>query len=192
MTAAFAHAPAPAPWGRDALPGAVAWRLGRVVEGAAKTQVEWLLKRNCSMAPRQLFNIYLSMCVVLLAIAFAFAWFGAAPVLAFAGLEMALVGVALLVYARHAADQEFITLAEGALTVVHRHGALTDKTTFRAAWVRVEPAAGDRSLVELTGDGLLARVGRYLRPDLRQPLAQELRAALRAHNHIFELKQRRQ
>jgi uncharacterized membrane protein len=34
----------------------------------------------------------------------------------------------------------------------------------------------------LTGDGRLARVGRYLRPDLRQPLARELRAALRAHD----------
>ena len=41
-------------------------------------------------------------------------------------------------------------------------------------------AYGDRSLIELTGDGQSARVGRYLRPDLRQPLAQELRRALRA------------
>jgi uncharacterized membrane protein len=51
---------------------------------------------------------------------------------------------------------------------------------FRAAWVRVEPRHGEGSLVELSGDGRQSFVGRYLRADLRTPLAQELRAALRA------------
>jgi uncharacterized membrane protein len=50
----------------------------------------------------------------------------------------------------------------------------------RAAWVRVEPRHGEGSLVELSGDGQQSFVGRYLRPELRTPLAHELRAALRA------------
>jgi uncharacterized membrane protein len=45
--------------------------------------------------------------------------------------------------------------------------------------VRVEPAHGDGSLVELTGQGQHVRVGRYLRPELRNALARELRLALR-------------
>ena len=186
MSVAYAPVPAPAPWVRAGLSGALpVWRLGRVADGAA---IEWRLKRNCSMSPRQLFGIYLSMCAVSLTIALAFTWNGAAPVLAFAGLELLLVGVALLVYARHAADEEFITLGAGALEVAHHHGLQTDRTRFRAEWVRVEPKAGDRSLVELSGDGQCALVGRYLRPELRQTLAQELRAALRAQPLISEPK----
>jgi len=117
---------------------------------------------------------------VSLSIALGFTWHGASPVLAFAGIELLLVGAALLVYARHAADQERITLADGSLSVEHIRGQQTASTQFRAAWVRVEPRHGQGSLVELSGDGHRSFVGRYLRPDLRPHLAHELRAALRA------------
>jgi uncharacterized membrane protein len=178
MTAVYAHAP----WSRPAAGAPRVWRFARVVDGAdAVPRLEWLLKRNCSFTPAQLFAVYLSLCTVSLVIALGFTWNGASPVLAFAGIELLLVGVALLVYARHAADHERITLAGGALAVQHQRGSQTERTEFRAAWVRVEPLSSDRSLIELTGDGQSSRVGRYLRADLRQPLAQELRAALRAH-----------
>jgi uncharacterized membrane protein len=45
--------------------------------------------------------------------------------------------------------------------------------------VRVEPSAGEGSLVELSGEGRSVRVGRHLRPEWRDELAQELRRALR-------------
>jgi uncharacterized membrane protein len=66
--------------------------------------------------------------------------------------------------------------------VEHCHGSQVECTRFRAGWVRVEPQAGDGSLVELSGDGHQSCVGRYLRPELRAPLARELRAALRAQS----------
>jgi uncharacterized membrane protein len=144
-------------------------------------RIEWRLARNCSISPKQLFAVYLSLCVVSLGIATGFAWAGASPVLAFAGVELLLVGVALLVYARHASDHEHITLTGAALTVEHQHGTQTDRSEFRAAWVRVEPLSSDRSLIEVAGDGQTACVGRYLRPELRPSLARELRAALRGH-----------
>lgn len=174
---------AASPWSR-ATPGTPArWRFATVVEGAeghTPARLQWLLARNCSLTPAQLFGVYLSLCSVSLVIALGFAWHGASPVLAFAGIELLLVGAALLVYARHAADHERITLAGDCLAVLHRRGGRTAETSFRAAWVRVEPLTSDRSLIELTGDGQSTRVGRYLRPDLRQPLAQELRSALRS------------
>jgi uncharacterized membrane protein len=170
----------PAPWSRAAGAAAGVWRFAKVVDGQGGTRVEWLLKRNCSISPAQLFGVYLSMCTVSLVIALGFTWHGASPVLAFAGIELLLVGAAFLIYARHAADHEQITLAGESLSVLHQRGTQTERAEFRAAWVRVEPLSSDRSLIELTGDGQSSRVGRYLRPDLRQPLAQELRAALRA------------
>ena len=184
MTAALATAP----WSHAPAPSVGPWRFARVLEEGGAPRVEWVLGRNCSMTPGQVFAIYLSLCALSLAIATAFAWGGATPVLAYASVELLLVGIALLVYARHAADQESITLADGALTVSHRRGARTDRTEFRAAWVRVEPTAGDRALIERSGDGLRARVGRYLRPEWRLPLAQELRTALRMHPFISDPK----
>jgi uncharacterized membrane protein len=173
---------APAPWPRSAGTAAAAWRFGTESRGeGVGTRIEWLLKRNCSITPRQLFGVYLSLCVVSLVIASAFAWVGASPVLAFAGVELLLVGAALLLYARHAMDHERITLAGTALCVEHQHGAQTLRSEFRAAWVRVEPLSSDRSLIEVAGDGRTARIGRYLRPELRPTLARELRIALRAH-----------
>jgi uncharacterized membrane protein len=172
---------APTVWPRAA--GAVpsVWRFGRPVDSDGAPRIEWLLKRNCSITPRQLFAVYASLCAVSLTIALGFTWAGASPVLAFAGIELLLVGTALLIYARHATDQERITLAGEALSVEHQHGPQMQRSEFRAAWVRVEPLSSDRSLIEVAGDGHTARIGRYLRPELRQSLAQELRAALRAH-----------
>lgn len=175
-------ATAPHPWsapntnGRDA---PLAWRFARRLDDDANG-LQWVLKRNCSITPAQLFGTYLALCAVSLTIALGFTWYGASPVLAFAGIELVLVGAALLVYARHAADQERITLSEGNLLVEHQRGQQTERTLQRAAWVRVEPRHGEGSLVELSGDGQQSFVGRYLRPELRTPLAQELRAALRA------------
>lgn len=173
---------APAPWPRAAGTAAAAWRIGAEWRGeGAGARIEWLLKRNCSITPRQLFGVYLSLCAASLAIAGGFAWVGASPVLVFAGVELLLVGAALLLYARHALDHERITLRGPALCVEHQHGAHTDRSEFRAAWVRVEPLSSDRSLIEVAGDGHTARIGRYLRPELRPTLARELRIALRAH-----------
>ena len=157
----------------------MAWRFAKALDGGT-VGLQWVLKRNCSMTPSQLFGTYLALCTVSLTIALGFTWQGASPVLAFAAIELLLVGAALLVYARHAADQERITLANGALSVEHQRGLHTERTEFRAAWVRVEPRHGEGSLVELSGDGRHSFVGRYLRPEMRNPLAQELRVALRA------------
>ena len=170
-----------APWSRTTGVVPSVWRFGRPVDGDGAPRIEWLFKRNCSITPTQLFAVYASLCAVSLTIALGFTWAGASPVLAFAGIELALVGAALLVYARHATDLECITLAGEALSVEHRHGSQTHRSQFRAAWVRVEPLTSDRSLIEVAGDGRRACIGRYLRPELRQGLAQELRAALRAH-----------
>jgi uncharacterized membrane protein len=179
MTAATAPRSWPAPTANGAATG-MGWRFARALDDGA-AGLQWVLKRNCSITPSQLFGTYLALCAVSLTIALAFTWRGASPVLAFAAIELLLVGAALLVYARHAADQERITLADGALRVEHQRGPQTETTQFRAAWVRVEPHHGEGSLVELSGDGHQSFVGRYLRPEMRTPLAQELRAALRTN-----------
>jgi len=149
------------------------------VSGSADGSVQWLLKRNCSLAPRQLLAFYASLCAVSLAIAGAFWSQGAVFVMPFAGLEMLAVGSALLLYARHAADGELIRLRPGRLTVRRISGPHVEQVEFVPAWVRVEPETSDRSLIELSGQGRRISVGRFVRPELRRQLADELRWALR-------------
>jgi uncharacterized membrane protein len=160
------------------------WRFGRPWMGADdRLGVRWVLRRNCSASPRQLLGFYLSMCVVSLGFATAFALSGAPVVLVFAGLELAVLGGALLVYARHATDADTVTLCGPELEVEQMHGGVLRTTCFRAEWVTVEPARDDGSLVELSGQGQRVHIGRFLRPEMRAPLARELRTALRSARH---------
>ena len=141
---------------------------------------QWFLRRNCSVTPRQLGWMYLSLCAVSLSIGTAFWFQGAKLVLPFAWLELVAVGIAFAAYARHATDGETIRLAGGQLVVELETGGKLQRAEFRRDWVRVEPGAADNSLIELSAHGRKVQVGRFVRPELRSLLASEIRMALRS------------
>jgi uncharacterized membrane protein len=140
---------------------------------------DWILKRNCSVAPSQLGWLYVSLCVVSLGIGTAFWMQGALLVLPFAWIELAAVGVAFVLYARHATDGERIALTPDRLVIELENAGHRERTEFLPHQVRIEPQAGDRSLIEVSAAGRSVRVGRYVRPELRAALAREIRMALR-------------
>jgi uncharacterized membrane protein len=146
------------------------------VQGQA---IHWFLGRNCSVTPAQLGWLYASLCVVTLAIGTLFWVQGAVLILPFAWLELAAVGIAFLLYARHAADREHISLSGQRLVVELENAGRLERAEFNREWVRVEPAVDDRSLIEVSGQGQRVNVGRYVRPELRPQLAREIRRALR-------------
>jgi uncharacterized membrane protein len=164
-------APRPSPR-RDA-----SWRFGR--RDAAAGGWHWDLRRNCSFSPRQLLSAYLLLCTLAGVVGLGFWLQGVEAVLVFTGLELLAVGIAMLVMARHAGDREVIRLADREMAVEQHVGPLVECTRFHADWVRVEPSGGEGSLVELSGEGRSVRIGRHLRPEWRDELAQELRRALR-------------
>lgn len=131
------------------------------------------------MSPSQLGWMYASLCVVSLGIGTGFWFAGASFVLPFASLELVAVGVAFLVYARHASDGERIYLHGPQLVVELETGGKLRRAEFHREWVRVEPRSGDGSLIELSGQGRSINVGRFVRPELRPALAREIRMALR-------------
>ena len=100
-------------------------------------------------------------------------------ILPFAGLELVLVGLAFLMYARHATDGERILLVGPQLVVELESAGRLWREEFKREWVRVESQAGDGSLIELSGQGRRVNIGRYVRPELRPALAEEIRRALR-------------
>src|SRR4051812_33579334 len=78
---------------------------------------EWLLKRNCSLAPRQLAFALTLLCLISLLVAISFALRGVWHVLAFSVLEICAVACAFFYYARHATDHEHIALIDGCLLI---------------------------------------------------------------------------
>jgi uncharacterized membrane protein len=181
MSSTFASPPWPLPDGAHArTPRDGTWRFAReiAVEGAqAALGLQWRLLRNCSIAPRQLLAVYVVLCMVSLFIAGFFFVQGAPFVLAFAGLELLGVGLAFLLFARHAADHETLTLVGQSLQVEQATGSRTRHTVFSTSWLTVEPAAAQGSLVEISGRGQRVQVGRFVRPELRAELGRELRRA---------------
>jgi len=131
------------------------------------------------LAPKQLLLLYLSLCVLSLGVASGFWYVGATLVLPFAWLELTLVGVAFWVYARHAVDAERIVLSASQLVVELECAGRLERAEFNRAWVRIEPKADDRSLIEVSGQGRRVEVGRFVRPEHRRALAYEIRSALR-------------
>lgn len=165
------------------VPRSTPWLFGREVligEGASAARaLQWRFLRNGSITPRQLALVCSALSLASLAIAAGLFPQGATLVLAFAGIGLLAVGAAMLVFARHAADHETLTLLGRSLHVEQCSGSRVNRTDFAADWLTVEPAAGQGSLVELNGRGQCVRVGRFLRPELRGAFARELRLALR-------------
>lgn len=158
-------------------------RFGREVvlshERGAARALQWQLRRNCSITPRQMLGAYALLCTISLAVALFFWFTGARTVLAFTGFELMLLGAAMLLFAHHAGDRETLTLVGRSLLVERAVGTRVERAAFSADWLTVEPAAGQNSLVELAGEGHTMRVGRYLRRELRGDFAHELRRSLR-------------
>jgi uncharacterized membrane protein len=141
--------------------------------------VDWKLQKNCALAPAQLGWIYLSLCCVSLFIGTFFWMQGAVFVLGFAWLEVMAVGLAFFMYARHAADGEWISIEGSRIVVECETAGKRERAEFERQWVRIEPIADDRSLIEVSGRGRSVEVGRFVRPEHRSILAQEIRRALR-------------
>jgi uncharacterized membrane protein len=155
-------------------------RLGHESRGSAgEWSVEWTLKRNCSLAPRQLMGWFSLLCALSLLVGTCFWWAGARMVMPFTSLELLAVGAAMLAYARHAADREWIGLCGDRLTVERACGGCVERVEFQRSWVQVQAGTADGDLVELSGQGRWIAVGRHVRPAQRRLLADELRMALR-------------
>jgi uncharacterized membrane protein len=137
----------------------------------------WCLRRNCALTPRQLGAFFASICALSLAIGVFFFHQGATWVVAFSGLEMAALGLALLCFARHARDGEQLTLVGRTLTVEQQRGSRHTSHRFNADWLSVT-TDGAEGLLRLSGEGRELTIGRHLRPALRPLLAQDLRRAL--------------
>lgn len=141
--------------------------------------IHWVLRRNCSVTPRQLGVMYGVLATGSLAVAGFFWSRGAWMVLPFSAVELVAVAVAFLAYARHAADGERISVSCGRLVVEREDAGRLQRIEFVGASANVEGPTDGQPLVRVRSGGRSFEVGRFLRADLRPMLARELRQALR-------------
>lgn len=141
--------------------------------------VHWRLRRNCSVTPAQLAYVYGLLCLVSLGIGLFFWFHGAPMVLGFAGLDLLVVAAAFFMYARHATDGDSISLQGASLVVERETAGRKERQEFDRQWVRIEPPVGRNGLIAVSSRGLTVEVGRFVRPEMRQALAGEIKWALR-------------
>jgi uncharacterized membrane protein len=143
--------------------------------------LEWTLRRNCALSPRQVALAYAVLCTFSLSVSLMLLLLhGVWIVLAFSLLELSLVGLAMLIYARHALDHEHILLDEGCLLVECVEADQRRQARLDPLWTRVVvPDERARTLIRLESRGVKVEVGRFVTDVRRRQVARELRQALR-------------
>lgn len=143
----------------------------------------WLMRRNCSFTPKQVGIFYLSMVCFSGLITAYFWWVGAWMVLPFTLIELSVLGIALLIYARHARDYEKITLQNSELIIELNMGYKKTLTQWNAPWVRVKDPESlydrKKDLVILESGAQTISIGQFILAEKRHDLAKEIRQALR-------------
>ncbi len=135
---------------------------------------EWILKKNCSISPKQLAQAYAALCVASLFVATYFLVHGVWLVMVFAVLEMCAVAAAFIYFGRHATDRECILLSEAELRVELVQAERSRAYRFDPRRVRVESPEPRQRLIRLEANDERIEIGRYLTERRRQEFAHEL------------------
>ncbi len=138
----------------------------------------WMLSRNCALTPRQVGAFYLSLVAASSLISIVFLLRGAWMILPFSVVEMAALGLALLIYARHAVDGERVSLGNGSLEIESVDGARRWVMRVDPRAARVEMEARPRGGLAVVVRGERIVLGRFVCERERRRFARELRHAL--------------
>ncbi len=138
----------------------------------------WVLRRNCSLTPRQLCVAYGIVAVASLLISLAWALSGAWIVLPFAVIELLVLSVAFLAYARHATDHERITLLRDSVRVEVVKGTSSQATEFPRQWCRCGMDDSAYGMVRLESPKGAVQIGQFVGMADRKRFFEEFRLAL--------------
>jgi len=144
-----------------------------------KTSMQWLFKKNCSFTPKQVGIFYLAQSTLSLIVASFFLYQGVWLILPFTLLELAVLAIALLIYARHATDYERIDIRQGELLVETSNAGKVMQFVFNSSWVRVDSVLNSQKLISINYQGQVLEVGRFIHVSLRKNFLIEFAQALR-------------
>ena len=141
--------------------------------------MQWLFKKNCSFTPKQVGIFYLAQSTLSLIVASFFLYQGVWLILPFTLLELAVLAIALLIYARHATDYEKIDIRQGELLVETSNAGKVMQFVFNPSWVRVDSVLNSQKLISINYQGQVLEVGRFIHVSLRKNFLVEFAQALR-------------
>ena len=141
--------------------------------------MQWLFKKNCSFTPKQVGIFYLAQSILSLIVASFFLYQGVWLILPFTLLELAVLAIALLIYARHATDYEKIDIRQGELLVETSNAGKVMQFVFNPSWVRVDSVLNSQKLISINYQGQVLEVGRFIHVSLRKNFLVEFAQALR-------------
>ena len=144
-----------------------------------KTSMQWLFKKNCSFTPKQVGIFYLAQSTLSLIVASFFLYQGVWLILPFTLLELAVLAIALLIYARHATDYEKIDIRQGELLVETSNAGKVMQFVFNPSWVRVDSVLNSQKLISINYQGQVLEVGRFIHVSLRKNFLVEFAQDLR-------------
>ena len=139
---------------------------------------KWVFRRNCSLSPKQLLQWYLSICFITLVVATGFLLAGFWIVLPFAGIELLLVGMAFVVYARHAGDYEMIELQQNQLILVLADGTELTRLQWSPQWAKLSYNGKYKAPLLFSHRGQQVKIGKFIAEKDKSALHRELKAAL--------------
>lgn len=138
-----------------------------------------VVRRSASLSPSGRRWFFISILTVSLGIATGWALNGAWYVLPFAGLEMAVVYLALLVVARQGGDHESITIDADRVVVEQTRMGRTARHEFNRQWAQVVVArTGRKSALCMRSHGREVEIGEFLTDEQRKAVASDLRRRL--------------
>jgi uncharacterized membrane protein len=146
---------------------------------ASESAFDLTIKRNCSISPQDLLCVLAFLACVSLGIAAGFAYFGAWPVLPFAGIELIVLAAAFYLNGRHAADYERIALGEASLVVEASSAGRIEHHEFGLPWLRLDERwRGPELRLVLRSRGDTLEIGQHLDTERRAGLAARIRHGL--------------
>jgi len=140
---------------------------------------KWVLRRNCALSPLQLLAVYLSVAFVSLGIAVVWSVLGQWIILPYAILECLALGVAFVLYCRHAQDRECVSVGRSVVRIESFVGGATRIEELPRYGIRVhwESSEGN-GLVSFRSGGKQAVVGRFVDLEHRRRFVSEFRQAV--------------
>ncbi len=143
---------------------------------AAHQRIE--IAPNCSLTPRGAIGFFASVCLGSFTIAGLLAALGYWPILPFAGLEMVLLGWALVKSLGRRRCRQTITVSERDVLVEWRDGAHCEQVVFPRHWAQVKLRRSSSRLhpsrLVIESHGRQCEVGDFLTEEERRGLAARL------------------
>lgn len=138
----------------------------------------WVIRPNQSLSWKQAVQVYLVIAACCLAIGLFFAVQGLWPVLPFAGLEVAVLGIAFYLCLVRSQKREVVSVSAERVTVEKGRGKPQEHWECPRAWARISlersPIAWYPSRLSVAFQGRQVEIGAFLNEKERRLLALEL------------------